>query len=182
MTTATNEEKTAQPEVEEKDERLEQAMEIVHRNMAWAAGGGLIVVPFLDIAAVTSVQLKMIKELSNLYEIPFSKKLGRSLIASILGGAGSSALAYGKVGAIATGSLMKVVPVVGTVFGAATMSVFSTGITYGVGKVFIKHFADGGNLEDLDVEKAKKEVHNTAEKHVQDRNNARSTKKGLFSS
>ena len=38
-------------------------MEIVRRNVAWAAGGGLIAVPFLDIAAVTSVQLKMIKEL-----------------------------------------------------------------------------------------------------------------------
>lgn len=176
MATATVENPT-EVEVEEIDERREEAMEIVHRNMAWAAGGGLIAIPFLDIAAVTSVQLKMIKELTNVYDIKFSKKLGRSIIASILGGAGSSALAYSKVGAIATGSLMKVVPLVGTFFGAATMSVFATAITYGVGKVFIKHFEKGGTLEDLDVDEAKKEVHAEAEKHAKENGNG---KKSFF--
>ena len=173
MSTVTETENTNEVEVEEIDERREEAMEIVRRNIAWAAGGGLIAVPFLDIAAVTSVQLKMIKELTEVYDIPFSKKLGRSILASIVGGTGSSALAYGKIGALATGSLMKVVPVVGTVFGAATMSVFASGITYGVGKVFIKHFEKGGSLENIDVNEAQKEVKEEAEKHASENNSGK---------
>lgn len=160
--------------VQETSERQERAMELVHRNMAWAAGGGLIVIPFVDIAAITSVQLKMIKEIAEVYDVPFSTKIGRSLLAAILGGAGSSALAYGKVGAVATSSLMKVVPVVGTIFGVATMSVFATGVTYGIGKVFIRHFERGGSLENLDTEEAKKDVEREVEKHAQE------NKKGLF--
>ncbi len=143
-----------------------QADQVVKNNIAWAAGGGLIVVPFVDIAAVTAVEIKMIKELAELYEVPFRKKAARSIIASIVGGSSANLLAYSKVGAIATGSLLKVVPVVGTIFGAATMSVFASAITYAIGSYFIKHFEEGGSLDDVDVSEASAEVEATTKEKM----------------
>ena len=44
---------------------------------------------------------------------------------------------------------MKALPGVGTAIGALSMPVFSAGVTYVIGKVFIKHFASGGTLLDF---------------------------------
>jgi len=46
-------------------------------------------------------------------------------------------------------SLMKGLPGVGTAIGALSMPVFSAGVTYVIGKVFIQHFASGGTLLDF---------------------------------
>ena len=47
------------------------------------------------------------------------------------------------------GSLMKGLPGVGTALARLIMPVFSAGVTYVIGKVFIKHFASGGTLLDF---------------------------------
>ncbi len=48
------------------------------------------------------------------------------------------------------GSLIKGVPGFGWTVGALTMPVFSAGVTWVIGRVFMKHFASGGTLLDFD--------------------------------
>ena len=51
----------------EKDLRAE---EIIKKYAAYSAGAGMIPIPTLDMAAIAGVQLKMIKDLSAVYESP----------------------------------------------------------------------------------------------------------------
>ena len=57
---------------------------IVRRNMLWAAGTGLIPIPVLDSTAVVAVQLKMLAELSSLYNVDFRKSSGQAVTATMM--------------------------------------------------------------------------------------------------
>jgi hypothetical protein len=66
--------------------RNERASELVDRLSLWAGASGFIPVPIVDMAAVGGVQLYMLRRLSEIYEIPFSENLGKSIL-TILAGA-----------------------------------------------------------------------------------------------
>lgn len=124
----------------------EQAEAIVRAQAAWAAGAGLIPVPLLDVAAVVSVQLSMVEKLAKLYETPYDGQNGRAIVTALLG-----------TGAAGLGSsLLKGIPVVGSILGGLSMSLTSAAITYATGQVFVRHFAAGGSLEDFDLEVGRK--------------------------
>jgi uncharacterized protein (DUF697 family) len=131
-------------------EKEAHANEIVSHYMWWSAGAGLIPVPLLDMAAVTGVQIKMLSRLAKLYDTSFSEHQGKSIISALLGSIVPSNLARG-----ALGSMIKAVPVVGSIAGLITMPAFSGAATYAIGKVFIQHFEAGGTLLDFDPEKMK---------------------------
>jgi len=126
-----------------------EALRIVHNNLAWSAGAGLIPMPMLDVAAITGVQLKMVKELADLYDIPFSANAGKSVIGALVSGGGSYLLAG------PAGSLVKSLPVVGQIAGMLALPAIAVAATYALGKVFIQHFESGGTLLDLDPEKVR---------------------------
>src|SRR4051794_20211907 len=109
------------------------ANQIVDKYVRWAAGAGLIPIPLVDIASVTGIQLKMLSDLSGLYGVPFAKNRGKSVLGSLLGSIVPTNMAYGTVG-----SLLKAVPVIGTVLGVLTMPAFAGASTYAVGKVFVQ--------------------------------------------
>ena len=46
--------------------------------MVVVMGTSLVPIPLFDLVALTSVQLKMLYSLTRLYEVPFSKNLGKS--------------------------------------------------------------------------------------------------------
>ena len=109
-----------------------QGDKIIRENMLWASGGGLIPVPLLDkIIAITAVEVKMLKELSALYELPFKEHQVKSILASLLAGVGAPAL-----GAAVTASLFKSVPILGAVSGFIAIPGAAAAFTYAVGKVF----------------------------------------------
>jgi uncharacterized protein (DUF697 family) len=61
-------------------------------------------------------------------------------------------------------SMLKSVPIIGTIVGAFVMPLLSAGATYAIGKAFIQHFESGGTLLDFnppdyrDFVKAHKEM------------------------
>ena len=67
----------------EKDLRAE---EVIKRYAAYSAGAGLIPVPMLDMAAIGAVQLKMLKDLSAVYEVTFENDRVRPIVAAVIGG------------------------------------------------------------------------------------------------
>ncbi|MDD4921333.1 MAG: DUF697 domain-containing protein [Bacteroidales bacterium] len=138
--------------VTEKTDRpkLDSANDLVKKWMWWTMGAGLIPVPFVDLAAVSGVQLKMLSDLSALYGIKFSENKGKSIISVLLGSIVPNSLARGSVG-----SLLKLIPLIGPVMGGVSMSLFSGAATYAIGKAFIQHFEAGGTLLDFDPIKVK---------------------------
>jgi uncharacterized protein (DUF697 family) len=63
--------------------RDERASQLVDRLSFWSGAAGLIPLPLVDMAAVGGVQLYMLRRLSEIYEIPFSENLGKSILSSL---------------------------------------------------------------------------------------------------
>jgi uncharacterized protein (DUF697 family) len=99
--------------------------------------------PVVDTIAVGGLQLQMLRRISQIYGVAFSENSGKALIAST---AGSIIPATSGIGAA---SVLKAVPVFGTIVGGFVMPVLSAGATYAIGKAFIQHFSTGGTLLDF---------------------------------
>jgi uncharacterized protein (DUF697 family) len=127
-----------------------EADKIIRQNVLWAAGGGVIPIPMVDMIAITVVEVKMLKELSALYEIPFKEDQVKNLVVSLLAGLGAPTL-----GAALTVSLVKVVPIVGYLSALVAIPGLAAAFTYAVGKVFVQHFASGGTFLDFDPKKVR---------------------------
>jgi uncharacterized protein (DUF697 family) len=133
------------------DPRDASANAIVDRYMLWAAGVGLVPVPYLDMLAVSAVQLKMVKELSINYGVEFSEERGKAIISSLLGGVVTGMVA--RSGVVKTA--LFAIPFIGPATAILSMSIFATASTYAVGRVFIQHFASGGTFLNFEPEKAR---------------------------
>lgn len=128
-------------------EREQKAMDIVRRHSWYSAGVGLFPFPLIDGAAVAGIQLKLIHKLAtDVYEIPFSHDLGKSLLTALVGG---------SMPAIGTGAAMMLyaVPVVGPAVATVTVPAVAGAATYAVGRVFTTHFEAGGTMLDFDADK-----------------------------
>lgn len=130
--------------------RDHEAMAIVHRNMLWSGGAGVLPFPLFDLAAITAVQIKLVKELADFYGIPFRRDIAKSIVISLLGTLTSGTLA--ALGIIAS---LKWVPVVGHLLAFLSLPAAAVGVTYAVGKVFVQHFEAGGTLLDFDPAEVK---------------------------
>ena len=139
---------------EEKETKVEASKEeldkIIKYHVWGSIGVGLIPVPFADFVALTAIQLNMLRKIAKAYNVPFSRNKVRNILSSLIGGALAPA-----VSTPLAVSMAKVVPVIGTAAGIATMPVISGAVTYAVGKVLIQHFASGGTFLTFDPEKVK---------------------------
>jgi len=124
-------------------ERDELATRLIERFALWSGVAGLVPIPFVDVAAVGGLQIQMLRRLSQIYGVPFSKNRGKAVIASL---AGSLIPAASGIGAV---SMLKTVPIAGTIAGAVVMPALSAGATFAIGKAFVQHFASGGTLLDF---------------------------------
>ncbi len=123
--------------------------DILSRHVYWAVGAGLIPLPVVDIAAVTAIQLDMLKQICNFYHIDYSVESGKAWISALVTSTLSSLVAR------ASSSAIKFIPVIGTMLGATSMAILSGASTYALGKAFINHFEGGGNFGNLEKEKVK---------------------------
>ena len=124
---------------------LGKAQQIVSSYSRFSALAGLIPMPTIDMIAVGGLQMKMLSALAAHYGVAFNDNRSKSLVAALIGSVGSTNIAYG-VG----GSLLKSIPVVGSIAGVFAMPGFAFALTYAIGKVFILHFESGGTLLDFD--------------------------------
>lgn len=132
----------------------EEAERIIRSHVIWAIGGGLLPVPLLDIAAVTLIQLDMMKQLARLYGAEYSETSGKAWVSALTGSLGSRIAA----------NALKLIPGFGSVVGGVTMAALSGASTYAIGEVARQHFATGRAMSDLDVEAAKAKYEQELEK------------------
>lgn len=152
--TATSEETTAaccqaEEEVLTPCEKSAKAQNIVQNSMYCALGLGLVPIPIFDFAAITLLQLEMLRRLSKVYGIGFCAHTGKNLLGSLLGGGFSATLSP------LVASSIKIIPVVGSTLGAVSMPVIAGATTYAVGKVFVQHLESGGTFLTFDPKAVK---------------------------
>lgn len=102
--------------------------------------------PLADVAAITGIQLRMLKELTSHYGVSMAQHRPESIIYSLLAGFASR-----EIATIGLGGILKTIPVIGSMIGAASMPIASAALTYAVGTSFNEHFAAGGNFDTLSV-------------------------------
>jgi uncharacterized protein (DUF697 family) len=123
------------------DSKAAEANQVVRKYMLGALAPGIVAIPWVDLALMTGLQLKMIHRLAELYGVKFSSEIGKSLIASLVGAGVSMRLSS------------YFIPLVGHLMGMIGTSLFGGASTYAVGKVFILHFESGGTLLTFDANK-----------------------------
>jgi uncharacterized protein (DUF697 family) len=119
-----------------------KAENIITNHVGYAMAAAAIPVPLADIAAVTLVQLDMVKALSAEFEVDYDESRGNALLVAL---AGASAARLGA-------SVFKVIPVAGSLIGAAAQIVLSGASTYAVGQVFRGIYAGSGTLASVDTD------------------------------
>jgi uncharacterized protein (DUF697 family) len=111
-----------------------QARKIVERHKMYAAMGGFFPLPIVNVAGVTTIIMRMVKQLSDLYGVPFERDRTRAIIIGIMGGAVPTGL-----GTVAASTLVFAVPGSALV-GLAVSAVTAGALTRGIGLVFLEHF------------------------------------------
>lgn len=149
--TAAKDKSTADEETTETTDetsRLDAAHLIVRHNVYWALGAGLVPIPVADFFALTAVQVKMLKELTNHYHLRFFDDAVKKIIGSLIASTGSLA-----IGGMLARSFVKLLPGLGQAVGLVAVPVLAGALTQAIGNVFIMHFESGGTLLNFDVEK-----------------------------
>jgi len=138
-----------------KDEKSKHADTIIRNHSVWSLGAGAIPLALADLAAVSAVQVDMIRSLCEVYDVDFSATKGKALVSSLT----SAALA--RVGAA---SVVKLIPVAGTLVGSVTGGVLAGASSYALGTAFKTHLSSGGTILDLDPDRLKKVYRDQFEK------------------
>jgi len=103
---------------------------------------GLLPFPLFDALALMDLQMNLAARLADHYGVPFRAVYRRTVIALVLGSLPVAATGLGL-------SLLKAVPVFGSLAGAGTLSTLAAALTYAHGQVLITHFETGGTFDDL---------------------------------
>src|SRR4051812_40651259 len=111
-------------------ERHDRAEAIVKSSAGWALACGILPLPLLDVAALTLVNVRMLEQLAELYEQPFSRPRAESYLAALLGSFTAAELAF----LVVKGPLM-MIPLLGPLLGAGSLALSGGSITYGVGRL-----------------------------------------------
>lgn len=131
-------------------EKQKQAQQTIRRYMLFSAGAGLIPIHYLDLAAISGLQLKMLAEISKIYDVPFQENIGKAAIGSLAGFVVPHAAAVGTIG-----SLIKSFPGLGGVAGAPLTAVFAGAYAWALGNMFIQHFESGGTFLNFNPEQVR---------------------------
>jgi len=107
-------------------------------------------IPFvvLDVAATIAIQVKMIKDICDLYNIPFKNENARAFISGLVGGGVATIASSGLKNV-----LLKSMPHIGSTVAFLAQPALGFSTTYALGQVFIKHLEEDGALTDFDSEK-----------------------------
>jgi uncharacterized protein (DUF697 family) len=124
----------------------DKAQIIVKNYTLSSLTAAVVPIPLVDLGILTSMQLKMLYDLSCLYEVEFSPKIANAAIAPLI----TSVLPIVTTPLLA--SIVKFIPGVGQISGVATMLVLSGAATHALGMVFIRHFEQGGDFTNFDAQ------------------------------
>ena len=127
-------------------EQLKHADTVIRNHVMWSAASGAIPIALADVAAVSAVQVDMIRQLCNVFDTDFSATKGKALVSSV------TTAALARVG---VASVVKMVPIAGTLVGSVTGSVLAGASSFALGQAFKTHLSQGGTFLDIDLDRIK---------------------------
>jgi len=131
------------------DSRHDKGLVTVKNYTLTSLTAAAIPLPLVDLGILTGVQVKMLYDLSRIYDVEFSSKIANAAIAPLV----ASTLPIVTTPLLA--STIKFVPGVGQAAGVASMLVLGGAATHALGMVFIRHLEQGGNFADFDIKTVK---------------------------
>lgn len=134
-------------------ERLDRASSLIASATRWSAAASMVPVPYVDLVALGAVQGKLIYNICEMYEKPYSKELVNGTISVLLG-----TLLPVSATRVAIGSFAKLIPGYGSAVGSLSLAVFGSAATYALGRVFVRHFEQGGTMINFSVEGIKEDL------------------------
>lgn len=143
----------------EHSETKKKSLKIIKRWSRWAAAASLIPTPVVDIAALSSVQIRMVYSLCQNYGVAFEKKRAVALVSGLAGGT-----AIPTIGNSLIKQMARSVPGLGTAFIFAVEPTLAYVTTYAMGLAFVSHFETDGGLHDFKPETIKKYISEQFEK------------------
>lgn len=129
------------------NQKAKHAETVIRNHVLFSMGAGVIPIPFVDIVAVSAMQLDMIRQLCKVYDQDFAETQGKAIVSSL------TTATLARAGAA---SLAKLVPIVGSFIGGVTNAALAGASTYALGQVFRMHFENGGTILDFDMDRLKK--------------------------
>jgi len=119
--------------------RSQHLEDLIKRYCYWSFSASLLPVPIVDLAAMVTIQVKMIQEISKLYEIPLSEEKAKKTVAVLLANISSSSFM----------SLAKFAPGIGYLAVTIPLTTINVTNTYAVGKILAHHFESGHAVDSL---------------------------------
>jgi len=123
------------------------AEQTVKNWSTWAATAGLIPIPVFDLAAIGGLQVKMVRELCKIYDVPYKKET----VQSLLGGLAGSTLTVLASSYLSAG-LFRTIPYAGPVLSIVIQPGLAFVSTLALGRIFISEFESGQSLAGLTAE------------------------------
>lgn len=120
-----------------------EAKNIVKNHVVAGISMGLIPIVLFDIAALSTNQQLMLRNLCQHYNVDYDSHRGKLLISSLLSGSMPVLMIMGLA------SVSKLVPGIGTLGGSGSVALLGGALTYATGQTFIKHFSEKGSLADF---------------------------------
>jgi len=108
-------------------------------------------------ASVTGLQLKMLTELSSVYDVEFRQDLARPMLGSLAGGGLSFVVSQNPL-AMAAKFWIAAIPVVGIPLRFAAGPAIIGGYCYMLGRAFVDHYEAGGTYHDFNPAKLRATV------------------------
>jgi uncharacterized protein (DUF697 family) len=121
------------------------AYAIVERHAAYSAVGGIIPLPIVNLASITAVIVRMVKELSEVYGVPFERDRARAIVIGLMGGATPTGLS-----AVTASTLVYIIPG-SNLIALAVSSAAGFACTRSIGRMLIDRFESGATLHEFTV-------------------------------
>jgi uncharacterized protein (DUF697 family) len=123
------------------ENNFDRANRMIRNHVIGAAVVGIVPIPLVDLAALIGIQVNLVRCLAKIYNLPFSREIGKSLIGALVG----ATLPLAALGVLRAIPPLAIVSSV-TLAGASTAA---------VGKIFAQHFESGGTMLNFDPEKVR---------------------------
>ncbi len=120
------------------------ASNIVKNHLVLGSASALLPTPWLDLAALSGIQLHLLQKLCQHYGVAFNQQQGKALLSALITGSAPIALLLGL------SSTGKWLPGIGTLGGSMSLTVLNVAALYATGRVLIRHFESGGTLANFD--------------------------------
>lgn len=120
------------------------AQNVVKTHVIAGMALGLLPAPLFDIAALSAVQLNLLRSLCRHYAVAFDEQMGKGIVSSLASGS------LPVLTVLGLSSFAKLIPGFGTIGGGISMTVLAGSTIYATGQVFIRHFESGGTLQNFD--------------------------------